>query len=345
MRHLATLVPKIVCIAILVGTLGRHAHAQSNRPTCGVDQPEVKSRKAERANQQAVWPVPFSYISRNIVIDGVYVGNSAGHYEYATFIIDSGQTRTMVAPRLVTSLGLPIVGGGNLISATGQIPVKYVQIGAVELGDRYYCKNIEAAVQDLTKFSGHLHDQVDGIIGMDFLKSFNLLIDIPRGRFGFVENAKLPNEFKEIGNAQLEYRNDLLMLKCNLPNGLESNLIVDTGNEYPEDILLYDDVLSKLELQSPLSCRPGGDLISSTAIRSGQIAWVDIGNLRLAPAKVGIQPLSQDNPYGTPIWPGLMGMGLFEKFAVEIDGPGLLLRFLEGPKILSRQRRSRTQVK
>src|SRR5258708_6960401 len=126
-----------------------------------------------------------------------------------------------------------------MISATGTSPVQNVEIGVVEVGDRYYCKNIEAAVEDLAGLSRHLHEQVDGIIGMDFLKSFHLLIDIPRGRLAFVESLRLPKEFKEIGTTQLEYTNGLLMTGCGLPNGIETNLIVDTGDEYPEDILLY----------------------------------------------------------------------------------------------------------
>lgn len=339
MRGSVSFILKGVCIAILVGLIGGHTNAQSKSLTCGIDQPEAKSGKPNRANQQAMQFIPFSYVSRNILIDA-YLLNAAGKPAYAKFVIDTGQSRTMIDRSLVESLGLPVVGEGDLTSATGTIPAKYVDIGVVELGDRYYCKNIEAAVYDLSKFSKHLSEQVGGIIGMDFLKHFNLLIDIPRGRFGFVESSKLPDEFKEMRNAHLDYRNGLLMLTCELSSGVEINLIVDTGDEYPEYILLYDDAVPNLELHWPFSSRLGGDLIGSTAIQSGQIPWIDFGNLHLAPASVVIEPLTQVNQYDTPFRPGEMGMGLLEKFAVEIDGPGLRLHFLEGPKVLSPRRKS-----
>ena len=96
------------------------------------------------------------------------------------FVLDTGATFTCVDERLAGELGLPpargVVGVGAGVGGTGQmrlVAVDSVRVGAAR------ARELTACALDL-RHIGSVGLEVDGLLGLNFLRSFHVTLDFER---------------------------------------------------------------------------------------------------------------------------------------------------------------------
>ena len=102
--------------------------------------------------------------------------NGRGPFQFA---LDTGASRTVIAPDLARSLGITSVaddpltaGGGRVASSLGWVDVLAVGTARVE--------HLTVAVADfLVMLSDAIGTRLDGIVGYNFLREFTVTIDYP----------------------------------------------------------------------------------------------------------------------------------------------------------------------
>ena len=127
---------------------------------------------------------PYVYIKDSHLVGVPVHINGKGPYD---FVLDTGAGNTVVTPELATTLGLDVkpvhgiargVGGDVQLELAG---VDALSVGAATIS------NSQVVVLDLSKVSpkGKLIEH--GIIGYDFLRNFETVIDYPNQQFSFID--------------------------------------------------------------------------------------------------------------------------------------------------------------
>lgn len=103
--------------------------------------------------------------------------NGRGPYE---FILDTGATVTCVAEALAADLSLPDVPGGIGYGAGvgSQGALRLVTIDSLTIGGAR-AFDINACVVDLQHLAG-LDLEIDGLLGLNFLRQFHVVLDFER---------------------------------------------------------------------------------------------------------------------------------------------------------------------
>jgi hypothetical protein len=120
--------------------------------------------------------VPFLAQRPGAIVVPVLVGG-AGPYR---FLVDTGSTHTAVRDTFAASIGAAPVARTVLTTSTGNADALVVRLARVAIGP--------AAVDELlatsltTTAAGVLGDDVDGVIGQDFLSRFDYTLDYVRSR-------------------------------------------------------------------------------------------------------------------------------------------------------------------
>ncbi|MFN3596717.1 MAG: retropepsin-like aspartic protease [Rubricoccaceae bacterium] len=103
--------------------------------------------------------------------------NGAGPF---AFVLDTGATLTCVDQALADSLALPVqrgaVGAGATVGGSGA--VRLVRLDSLRLGGAS-AEGLPACVLDLAHI-GDMGVQVDGLLGLNFLRRFDLALDFRR---------------------------------------------------------------------------------------------------------------------------------------------------------------------
>jgi predicted aspartyl protease len=108
---------------------------------------------------------------REILVDVRLNGSTA-----VKLLLDTGAQRTVINPRALVAAGVALQTGRavQMKGATGTASVNTVQVDSVEVG--------EARVATLVVISHDIdHDDVDGLLGRDFLDQFKVSIDNKEG--------------------------------------------------------------------------------------------------------------------------------------------------------------------
>jgi predicted aspartyl protease len=108
---------------------------------------------------------------REILVDVRLNGSTA-----VKLLLDTGAQRTVINPRALVAAGVALQTGRavQMKGATGTASVNTVQVDSVEVG--------EARVATLVVISHDIdHDDVDGLLGRDFLDQFKVSIDNREG--------------------------------------------------------------------------------------------------------------------------------------------------------------------
>ena len=102
--------------------------------------------------------------------------NSQGPFQ---FILDTGAS--VVCLSQTTAKTLKLKGGSTeqALSASGMFDVNLVKTKSLSIG-RALRRNMIVAVMDMEDMSEKLGCKIDGILGYDFLKSYQLTIDYPK---------------------------------------------------------------------------------------------------------------------------------------------------------------------
>ncbi len=126
----------------------------------------------------------FEYINETHLIGIPVIINDQGPFD---FVLDTGAGNTVITPNLANRLGLDIVSiEGIARGIGGEIELKmatldYLSTCAIRLD------SLHVAVIDLTKVSPKGDLIQNGIIGFDFLRNLETIIDYPRRQISFID--------------------------------------------------------------------------------------------------------------------------------------------------------------
>jgi hypothetical protein len=116
---------------------------------------------------------PISYRSLGLSQIGVQVTiNGRGPFE---FMLDTGAQITVVSPAIAGDLELHPQGTVGIVSVVRYAQADLVNIESLGLGP-YRVTNLQVAIQSLDRLRS-VNPEIQGILGIDFLRRFDLLID------------------------------------------------------------------------------------------------------------------------------------------------------------------------
>ena len=119
-------------------------------------------------------PIRFRLSQENLIIIDVSInGNSL------PMILDTGAAATIISKKAAQKFALRKAGGDVVgQGAGGDVDLSPVKIDLIEIGSVTH-KSLTGMTMDLSQICEKIGDEVDGIVGHDFLSNTKLTIDYP----------------------------------------------------------------------------------------------------------------------------------------------------------------------
>jgi len=144
------------------------------------------SRTNSKSNDTDIRWSPFEYLNDSHLVGvPVYINGKGPH----NFVVDTGAGNTVMTPELADKLGIEAQAVQGIARGIGgDTELKLAALETLAIGSARLT-NSQVVVIDLSKVSpkGHLID--NGIIGYDFLKNFETVLDYPNKRFSFIDES------------------------------------------------------------------------------------------------------------------------------------------------------------
>ena len=140
------------------------------------------------------------------------------------FMIDTGSQATAVTHQINQSLSLPSLGTATLIGMASQRPVDVVEVDNLTMGSH--------VINDLrSPVLNREHVGADGIIGLDSLQDFRVLIDFRNETIAVEDVSKKASRkgFEIVVRARQQLGQ--LLITDALIEGVRATVIIDTGAE------------------------------------------------------------------------------------------------------------------
>jgi len=128
--------------------------------------------------------IPFEYVNNSHLVGLPVHINGKGPYQFA---LDTGAGGTVMSPEVAEKLGLdvkPIEGMARGLG--GDVQLKMAELDSLFVGAAKITNN-QVMVIDLSKVSPKGKLIENGIIGYDFLKNFETVIDYPSEQISFID--------------------------------------------------------------------------------------------------------------------------------------------------------------
>ena len=150
--------------------------------------------------------------------------------EYS-FMVDTGTSNNILDASLKDFLGKP-TKMLKVQTAGNPMVMQMLESPLIEIGPFDIPKGSDVACVDMSMFSMVNGRQIDGILGMDFLKNHVILMDFDKGVFSFLVHDNLnvsdtAHIFSLRGNSY-----GLPQVTGQLSDGIEDEFIIDSGNNY-----------------------------------------------------------------------------------------------------------------
>lgn len=149
-----------------------------------------------------------------VLIDG------SGPYD---FMIDTGSQATAVTHEINAALGLNSLGTATLVGMASTRNVDIVEVGSLKVG-RHEVFDLVSPVLNRT------HVGADGIIGLDSLQDFRVLIDFRAGSIAVEDVSEIKNSrsgFEIVVRARPQLGQ--LLITDAVVEGVKATVIIDTG--------------------------------------------------------------------------------------------------------------------
>lgn len=260
--------------------------------------------------------IPFELKKHPIFIK-CRLNNSLKKY---TFILDTGAL-TFVSLQVAKELKLRNVmkiqahGSAGKTEAINLVQLKSVVVGNAQVAD------ITAAVFD---FSEKIGANIDGILGSNFLKFFQVTIDYQKNEILFVQDAH--PTFAKNGAIQIAFETNMEnsfapIIECMINDDIKSAAIIDTGT--------YELAGLPLSLMKRMDHFLDGNVLTAEGgMRNGLFGTADESYLlRLNSLKIGSLTLSNIPTMSHSLKNEhiLLGNKFLSKFVVTIDYPASII--------------------
>jgi len=275
----------------------------------------VNSGEVEPSNKTRS-VIPFTLKGHPIFIK-VRINNSEKKYN---FILDTGAL-TIVSQQVAQELGLQNVVEVQAGGTGGKSKkINLVQLKSITVGNSGV-QNIAAGVVD---FSEQLGKDIDGLLGSNFFKFFQVTIDYINKELTLVQDAKtIPTQE---GTIQIAFETDIKngfapIIRCVINGNIKATGMIDTG--YPKIAGLPLSIMQ--ELDSFMS----GNVLTAKGSMGGGIFGMEnesyllrINTLEIGSSKLENIPSESHQHKSGYI---LLGNKYLSKYLVTIDYPARLL--------------------
>lgn len=234
------------------------------------------------------------------------------------FMIDTGSQATAVTPEIRTTAGLTPAGTATLVGMASRREVELVDVGRIEFGANTYTNFVAPVL---------LRENVgaDGIIGLDALQDFRVLIDFRKQTIA-IEDATTkdkPSGYEIVVRARS--RLGQLLITDALVEGVRATVIIDTGAQ---------SSLGNLALRDRIRAKRAQDVVTTDVNGVhivGQLAFVR--SLTIAGLSMTDVPLTfADTPAfaalgleDTPVLSiGMQHLALFDRVAIDFANQRVL---------------------
>lgn len=234
------------------------------------------------------------------------------------FMIDTGSQATAVTQEIRTAANLAPAGTATLVGMASRREVDLVDVGRIEFGTNSYT-NFAAPVLMRENVGA------DGIIGLDALQDFRVLIDFRKQTIA-VEDAKTkekPGGYEIVVRARS--RLGQLLITDAIVEGVRATVIIDTGAQASlGNLALRDSIRTKRAQEVVTTDVNGVDIVGQLSfVRSLTIAGLSLNNVPLtfadAPAfdALGLH----DQPV---LSIGMQHLALFDRVAIDFANQRIL---------------------
>jgi hypothetical protein len=250
-------------------------------------------------------------------------------------MIDTGSQATAVTHEINASLGLAPLGTATLVGMASTRDVDIVEVGSLKVG-RHEVFDLVAPVLERT------HVGADGIIGLDSLQDFRVLIDFREESIA-VEDVSERNDRRgfEIVVRARQQLGQLLITNA-IVEGVKATVIIDTGAQWSlANNALKDRIRAKRQQEVTTTDVNGVSLVGDlSVVRSLTIEGLSLNNVPLAFADApAFEALGlKDEPV---LALGMQHLKMFDRVAIDFSNQRILF---DVPREVAREmRRARQQ--
>ena len=143
------------------------------------------------------------------------------------FVIDTGASRSTLAPHLAKALGLQQSVGRNVMlnGVTGAAEVPTVAVKSIRIGD------LEFENQDLPVIFTSIMGNADGILGVAGFHDQRIDVDLKRDRVSVVESNGRRPHFSMVTARAHRNENGLMIVDVRVGRRIKAKAVIDTGAE------------------------------------------------------------------------------------------------------------------
>lgn len=225
--------------------------------------------------------------------------NGKGPY---TFLFDTGADTTVLDARVARKLGLGMSGKAPMRMFAGRVEVPLARVERISLAS-WSDGPVEVVCADLAGMFG-LPEEVEGILGQDFLAHFSFLLVRKERRLEIDEDGRLAERLGGIP-LTVERKGGRYCVRGLLAGASESRrLLLDSGIPYS---VLYEDPGLDLRCSGANASAQSG--IGVRKLRPSRLATLDLGPVRFKNLDVQLTPRLA----GQPRWEdGILPFALFD---------------------------------
>jgi hypothetical protein len=236
-----------------------------------------------------------------------------------TLLVDTGATHSCFDVSLREILGAPI-GTFDLTTAPGNIDLEAFQAPTISIGDfRLQSTTGVVARLDLASFSRFLGVKVDGLLGMDVLRSVVLVIDFDGGKLRIQTGEappageRVPLVWKGEEGAERPY------VRTKFADGMELDFLLDTAGMSIQAGALQGEIFDRFMSRGILTtCEPSDP---RRRFAFGTIDAVIKSDVARA-ASLAVGPYThRDLALGRHPRTNLLGLGYLSRYRVVFDFP------------------------
>jgi Aspartyl protease len=259
----------------------------------------------------------FDYTARNIFVRCTLTGNNGVTFE-ADLILDTGNNRTTLDPKVAQKLGLIQTSMTRTQTPTATSFTPVMDLPALRIGNAS-ATHVQINTTDMSRAKALYRRNVDGLLGTDVLQDKTLSLDFAKRLFSL--DAVTTPGAGYILDLDATPFGGLLLVPVTLPNNLTMLTVIDTGADHNTDFMFYADALYSVDISIDGSGASGDMISENRMVIHARTGPISLGTLVIKSPTITVEQPVTVNPYGTKYRPGLLTCKFLEQYFVQLDFP------------------------